>query len=144
MGGANVGPEFTATELAALYELCEREAQLTEGGANLLPSDFRAALEAAVVDSDRWRKWLTPEEEGRSFEELTAPRREWLVATGARYVWTRPQVLAARQRLYDNLRDGFPDELPDPHAFVVERIAQNIQMYVEAFNLGDSCPLLTG
>ena len=144
MGGANVGPEFTATELAALYELCDREAELIEGDANLPPSDFRAALEAAVVDSDRWRKWLTPEEQGQSFEELTTPRREWLVATGARYVWTRPQVLAARQRLYDNLRDGVPDELPDPHAFVVERIAQNIQMYVEAFNLGDSLPLLTG
>jgi D-tagatose-1,6-bisphosphate aldolase subunit GatZ/KbaZ len=143
MGGANVGPEFTATELAALYELCDREAQLTKDGANLLPSDFRATLQAAVVDSDRWRKWLSPEEEGQSFEELATPRREWLVATGARYVWTRPQVLAARQRLYDNLRHSIPDELPDPHAFVVERIAQNIQAYVAAFNLADSLPLLT-
>jgi D-tagatose-1,6-bisphosphate aldolase subunit GatZ/KbaZ len=144
MGGANVGPEFTATELAALYELCDREAQLTENGANLLPSDFRATLQAAVVDSDRWRKWLSPEEEGLSFDELATPRREWLVATGARYVWTRPQVLAARQRLYDNLRRSIPDELPDSHAFVVERIAQNIQTYVDAFNLADSLPLLAG
>jgi tagatose-1,6-bisphosphate aldolase non-catalytic subunit AgaZ/GatZ len=144
MGGANVGPEFTAAELAALYELCEREARLIEGGADLLPSGLNVALEAAVVDSDRWRKWLTIEEEGQSFEELATPRREWLVATGARYVWTKPQVLAARQRLYDNLRDGFPDELSDPHAFVVERIARNIHKYVEAFNLKDSLPLLTG
>lgn len=144
MGGANVGPEFTATELAALYELCDREAELIEGGTNLPPSGFEVALEAAVVDSDRWRKWLTPQERGRGFGELTVPRREWLVATGARYVWTRPQVLAARQRLYDNLRDSAPDELPDPHAFVVERIAQSIQMYVEAFNLGGSLSLLTG
>jgi hypothetical protein len=103
-----------------------------------------------VVDSDRWRKWLTPEEQGQSFEELAAPRREWLVATGARYVWTRPQVLAARQQLYDNLRDGVPlrgdapDELPDSHAFVVERIARNIEMYIGAFNLRDSFPLLIG
>jgi D-tagatose-1,6-bisphosphate aldolase subunit GatZ/KbaZ len=117
---------------------------LTENSASLLPSDFRTTLQAAVVDSDRWRKWLSPEEEGQSFEELAMPRREWLVATGARYVWTRPQVLAARQRLYDNLRHGIPDELPDPHAFVVERIAQNIQVYVKAFNLADSLPLLTG
>ncbi len=64
-------------------------------------------------------------------------RREWLIATGARYIWTTPQVLAARWRLYDNLRDTL-----DPHGFVVERIAQNIQRYVDAFNLRDSFSLL--
>jgi D-tagatose-1,6-bisphosphate aldolase subunit GatZ/KbaZ len=140
MGGANVGPEFTATELATLHDLCARETRLMESQPDLSPSGFKAALEVAVVNSNRWRKWLTPEEMGRDFSELASARREWLVATGARYVWTDPQVLAARQRLYDNLRP----ELPDPNAFVVDRIAQNIQSYVDAFNLKDSLPLLTG
>jgi D-tagatose-1,6-bisphosphate aldolase subunit GatZ/KbaZ len=139
MGGANVGPEFTATELAALHELCTREACLMEDGSGLSLSGFKAALRAAVVASDRWQKWLAPEEIGRSFDEVAPARRRWLVATGARYVWIDPQVLAARQRLYDNLRS----QLPDAHSFVVDRIAQNMQMYVDAFNLKNSLPLLT-
>ena len=71
------------------------------------------------------------------FEQLAPERQEWLVATGARYVWTDPAVWAARGRLYDNLRG----DMADPHAFVVERIARNIQCYVDAFNLQDTLSL---
>ena len=155
MGGANVGPEFTATELAALHELCAREERLATvarsprlplleapvSGAFQLgrsPSGFEEVLKAAVVDSNRWQKWLLPDEIGHAFDDLTPARQEWLVATGARYIWTHPAVLAARQRLYDNVRA----DLPDPHAFVVGRIAQNIQVYVDAFNLKDSLAIL--
>ncbi len=143
VGGANVGPELTATELAALHELCARETRLVQNNSTLSPSGFRMALKAAVVGSNRWRKWLTPDEVGLSFNELTPSRQEWLVATGARYIWADPQVLAARKRLYDNLRWGFPGEFPAPHDFVVDRIAQNIQVYVDAFNLKNSLALLT-
>ena len=140
MGGANVGPEFTAVELTALHELCGREARSMKDQPNPPTSDFAATLKTAVVDSGRWRKWLTPDEVGLGFDELTSSRQKWLVATGARYVWTDPRVLAARQRLYDALA---PD-LADPNAFVVDRIAQSIQKYVDAFNLKDSLSLLTG
>lgn len=138
MGGANVGPEFTATELQALYELCAREARSVENQPSPALSGFKAALESAVVDSNRWQKWLSHQEIGRRFDELTPSRQQWLVATGARYVWTDPRVLAARQRLYNNLRS----ELPAPDAFVVDSIAENMQAYVDAFNLRDSLPLL--
>jgi len=143
MGGANVGPEFTATELAALLELCARETQLVEKKPNLLPSGFEEAIKIAVMDSKRWQKWLMPEEIGRNFDELAPPRQEWLVATCARYIWTDPRVLAARKRLYNNLRYEASDEFLDPHAFVVERLAQNVQKYGGAFNLKDSLTLLT-
>ncbi|MCX7680685.1 MAG: class II D-tagatose-bisphosphate aldolase, non-catalytic subunit [Anaerolineae bacterium] len=132
MGGANVGPEFTATELDALRALCARERTLG------LDSGFEEALKAAVVESNRWRKWLTSDEAGRDFDQLAPERQEWLVATGARYVWTEPRVLAARARLYEHLRET----LPDPHGVVVERIARNIQTYVKAFNLQGLLPLL--
>jgi len=140
MGGANVGPEFTATELAALHELCAREGQLLKGQPGLSPSEFREVLKTAVLDSNRWQKWLLPDEVGRGFDQLAPARQEWLVATGARYIWTDPRVVAARQRLYDHLRPA----LPDPHGFVVERIAQNAQVYVDAFNLKDSWEILAG
>ncbi len=121
MGGANVGPEFTAAELAALHELCERATH----------SGFKPALKQAVVESNRWQKWLAPKEAGRDFDELTPARQAWLIETGACYVWTEPRVLAARKELYDDLRH----ERPGPHAFVVERIAQSVHKYVDAFNL---------
>ena len=143
MGGANVGPEFTTTELAALHELYAREIRLVEDNPGLSLSDFKVALKTAVVDSNRWRKWLVSGEVGREFEELTPSRQEWLVATGARYVWTDPRVLTARERLYDNLRHGDGNGLPDPDVFVVDRVARNIQTYVDAFNLRNSLPLLT-
>jgi D-tagatose-1,6-bisphosphate aldolase subunit GatZ/KbaZ len=134
MGGANVGPEFTATELAALKDLCRRETDVLGTTPRREPSGFEGRLREAVVASGRWKKWLLPAERGSSFEALGPERRDWLVATGARYVWTAPQVVAARAQLYDNLGGA----LPDPHGFVVDRIAANIQTYVDAFNLKDS------
>jgi len=134
MGAANVGPEFTAVELAALRDLCRLEA----GRGGRSPSGFEAALESAVVDSGRWQKWLQSHEVGRGFSQLAPDRRAWLVATGARYMWTDPRVLETRQRLYANLRY----ELADPHAYVVDRIAASMQRYVDAFNLRGSAARL--
>jgi D-tagatose-1,6-bisphosphate aldolase subunit GatZ/KbaZ len=146
VGGANVGPEFTAVELAALHELCARENQLLGDRPSLSRSGFREVLTAAVVDSDRWRKWLAPDEVGHGFDALVPSRQEWLVATGARYVWNDPRVLTARRQLYDNVRSRRSprSEFPDPHCFVVDRVAQSIQKYVDAFNLKDSLPLFAG
>lgn len=137
MGGANVGPEFTAVEYHALADLVEKEAARGHTRPGMTPSGFLAALEHAVYASDRWRKWLQPEEQGTDFAALPAERRAWLVQTGARYVWTTPEVQAARRRLYANLADTL-----DPHAYVVERIVQSIDHYINRFNLFDAVHLL--
>ncbi len=134
MGGANVGPELTATELEALYELCDKEDKLLNNGSFLSPSKFRKVLRKTVVDSNRWQKWLSPQEDGKPFDELTPERQNWLVSTGARYIWTDQNVLNSRQDLYANLSSV----LPDANGYVVNRIAENIQTYVEAFNLKGS------
>ncbi len=137
MGGANVGPEFTAIEFDALEELERRERRLC-ANRRLPPSRFMAALETAVVASNRWQKWLQADEIGKPFGSLTPARRRWLAQTGARYVWTEPTVLAARQTLYQNLAWV----AADPHAFVVESVARAIEHYVDAFNLYDASTLL--
>jgi tagatose-1,6-bisphosphate aldolase non-catalytic subunit AgaZ/GatZ len=129
MGAANVGPEFTAAELDALRDLCRSESRSGKEA-----SGFEMALEAAVVESGRWRKWLQADEVGRGFIELEPARREWLVSTGARYVWTETGVVKARHRLYANLQG----KQIDPHAVVVDRIAAAIQKYVDAFGLRGS------
>jgi len=137
MGGANVGPEFTAAEFEALEALEQREQRLC-ANRKLRPACFLAALEEAVVASDRWRKWLQPDEIGKPFAELTPARRRWLVQTGARYVWTAPKVIAAREQLYAHLSLV----QADPHAYVVESVARSIERYIDAFNLYDAATLL--
>jgi len=131
MGGANVGPEFTAAEYLALRDLTRKEAALCQTQPGTVQSGFMEALEQAVLDSGRWKKWLQPDEKGLEFQELVPERREWLVQTGARYIWTQPEVKGARQRLYQNLANV----MPDPHAYVVDRIAGTMDRYINAFGL---------
>ena len=138
MGGANVGPEFTAVEVVALADLAKKEAALCISRPSLQPSGMLSALEQTVYASGRWRKWLQPDETGLDFAQLSPARRTWLVQTGARYIWTDADVLDARQRLYANLAQVFPD----PHHMVVTRIAQAIDAYVNAFGLFDAGHLL--
>jgi D-tagatose-1,6-bisphosphate aldolase subunit GatZ/KbaZ len=136
MGGANVGPEFTAAEYTALADLCAKERDLCRNRPGMVPSEFMAVLEAAVYGSGRWRKWLLPDE--RDWDSLPAERRAWLTQTGARYIWTHPAVALARRTLYGNLCTV----IPDPHQVVVEHIAQAMERYVAAFRLFDSLTLL--
>jgi tagatose-1,6-bisphosphate aldolase non-catalytic subunit AgaZ/GatZ len=145
MGGANVGPEFTAAEYLALRELAMKEKALVfpaldgrgslglrlDGLAQEGLSDFMAVLTHAVVASGRWKKWLLPDEIGLDFSRLRADRQEWLAQTGARYVWTEASVVAARENLYRHLQPFFPD----PHAYVVDAIAASIDRYINRFNL---------
>jgi D-tagatose-1,6-bisphosphate aldolase subunit GatZ/KbaZ len=137
MGGANVGPEFTVEEYLALRELSSKEADLCRRRPDLVPSAFVETLTDAVVSSGRWKKWLQPQEQASTFSELPPRRREWLVQTGARYIWTAPPVLTARDQLYATLSRV----LPDPHDYVVERIARAVDKYITAFHLFDSLSL---
>ena len=134
MGGANVGPEFTSVEYQALKELQARELTLVANHPDLELSEFLPTLQAAVVASGRWKKWLLPEEQGMEFQALAPARQDWLFQTGARYIWTDPAVLATRDRLYANLAPAFSA----PHDYVVEQIARVIEKYLSSFNLVDS------
>ncbi len=138
MGGANVGPEYTAAEYDALVDLVDKESALIASRPGIDPSNLLDVLEQAVLDSNRWQKWLQPEEEGIPFHELSAERREWLVQTGARYIWTVQSVVEARAKLYSNLSTV----LPQPDQYVVERIVESLDHYVNNFHLFDSNHLL--
>jgi len=134
MGGANVGPEFTIAEYLALAELSAMEDELCQHKGWLAPSYFLARLQVAALASGRWRKWLQPTERGQPFDSLPPDRQAWLIQTAARYVWAQEEVVSARRRLYENLRHI----LPDPHGYVVERIAEVMRKYINAFRLFDA------
>jgi hypothetical protein len=137
MGAANVGPEFTAEEFTALGELEEQERESTKKSEASL-SDFMGTLQKAVVESGRWKKWLLSGEEGQPFNELSAERKDWLLKTGSRYIWTNKEVVAARIRLYHNLKE----KMVDPNGYVVEKITQSVEKYIKAFNLQNSVKTL--
>jgi D-tagatose-1,6-bisphosphate aldolase subunit GatZ/KbaZ len=134
MGGANVGPEFTAEEFQALKDLSHKEKTLLRQQKDLKPSGFMDVLKRVVVESNRWKKWLQPEEAGLRFDDLCKERQLWLLQTGSRYIWTDQSVLDARQRLYSNLESI----IPDPHQYVVDRIVGVIDRYITEFNLFNS------
>jgi len=131
MGGANVGPEFTEAEYNSLKNFCAREQELVAQGRLEAVSGLMQALEDAVVRSGRWEKWRLEDETGKPFSELKNERKEWLVRTGCRYIWTEPEVLAARSRLYANLSS----QGIDAENGVIEDIIRVMDKYFENFNL---------
>ncbi|CAG0992171.1 partial D-tagatose-1,6-bisphosphate aldolase subunit GatZ, partial [Anaerolineae bacterium] len=62
MGAANVGPDFTADEYDALVSLTQHEKSPH--------SHFLAKLTEAVHESNRWQKWLQPDEQGMGLSDL--------------------------------------------------------------------------
>jgi tagatose-1,6-bisphosphate aldolase non-catalytic subunit AgaZ/GatZ len=137
IGAANVGPEFTAQEYSALRELeLIEHNNLQRNPAQA--SNFIKVLQKVVIDSNRWKKWLQPEEMGLEFTELPKERREWLIMTGSRYIWSDERVVESRDRLYQNLAS----QIVNPHDYVVEKITLVIEKYINAFNLSGSSLLL--
>lgn len=124
MGGANVGPEYTEEEFIALMELVKLEKKVGKD------SGLQDALKNAVIDSNRWQKWLSKEEKGKDFDDLTDQRQLWLIRTCSRYIWTEDQVVRSRKQLYKNL-DGYRDA----DAFVIWHLKKSIMKYYHNFNL---------
>ncbi len=134
MGGANVGPEFSAIEFDAVMRLATGDwksgvvgSSESVRGAGV---EMEKALRQAVVETDRWRKWLREGEEGTDFEALSSERQKWLLSTGSRYIWAEDKVVAARGELYESLAG----EVDGP-TYVQQRLEESIGRYADAFGL---------
>lgn len=131
MGAANIGPEFTISEYEALAELEEIEKKLFAENKVAQCSDITKVLWQAVHESGRWKKWLHGNEIGKDLKDVTPERQLWLVQTGCRYIWQKPEALVARQMLYNNLqRYGIQAE-----EIVLMRIEHDMDKYYNAFNI---------
>ena len=129
MGAANVGPEFTILEYDGLKELCLVEDKLYKEDKIGCRSNFKEILEKAVLDSNRWKKWLKDDE--KDLRSLSNERKEWVVKTSCRYVWALPEVRCAQNKLYRNLElNGI-----DAENWVIMKIEESMDKYFRAFNL---------
>ena len=132
MGGANVGPEFTENEYDGLMELVDIEKELFSKGKIIMESNFKNVLWDAVINSGRWKKWLL-EGEKENFFSLKENRQLWLIKTGCRYIWTKPEIQVARMKLYNNLEsNGIKAE-----KIVLLSIEKSMDKYFHSFNLID-------
>jgi len=131
MGGANIGPELTEVEFNALIKLSKVEEELIKSRKINCASNIEKTLEKAVYDSGRWKKWLNEKEKNLNFYQLSPERRSWLIKTGARYIWTNPQVLDARKLLEKNLLAGNMNS----EELIKENIIKRLDKYFNAFNL---------
>jgi D-tagatose-1,6-bisphosphate aldolase subunit GatZ/KbaZ len=131
MGAANVGPEFTEMEYNALIELEQIQMELFYEGKIGKPVPMREQLWKSVIRSERWKKWLQPDEYPDNFYANSKKRQEWLIRTGCRYIWEDPEVVSARSKLYDNLAlHGI-----DGSAIVESAIESAMDRYFHKFNL---------
>lgn len=138
MGAANVGPEFTIAEYNGLMELEKLELDLFHQGKVASCSRIGLHLQEAVIASERWKKWLQPDEEASDFKSLSKKRRQWLIGTGCRYIWQTDSVIASRAKLCENLlNNGIPAE-----DLVLSVIEHAMDRYFAAFNLRNLNDLL--
>lgn len=131
MGAANVGPEFTISEYEALIELEAIEIELSKANGIAQLSNIKNILWRLVYQSNRWKKWLQEDEQGKDLNQLSKERKDWLIKTGCRYIWQHPEALVSRYRLYENLkRHGI-----DAESVVLGKIEHDMDKYFYAFNL---------
>jgi tagatose-1,6-bisphosphate aldolase non-catalytic subunit AgaZ/GatZ len=131
MGAANVGPEFTEKEYEALIELDSIEQKLFLEGRVAKRADLKSKLWTAVIESNRWKKWLSESENSNDFFANSKERQEWLVKTGCRYIWENPEVLAARAKLFQQLESNGIDA----NEILDSAIGKNMDKYFHQFNL---------
>jgi tagatose-1,6-bisphosphate aldolase non-catalytic subunit AgaZ/GatZ len=133
VGGANVGPEFTEIEYDSLILLQTKEKELFNTGKIENESNIKNVLWAAVIQSNKWRKWITVKENSIDFYANSSVRQAWFVKTGCRYIWKDLHVVKARKQLYKNLKDNGTDATH----LLQKNIEKAMDKYFKAFNLID-------
>jgi tagatose-1,6-bisphosphate aldolase non-catalytic subunit AgaZ/GatZ len=138
MGAANIGPEFTEMEYDGLLELAEIEQSLFNDQLVPKTSDIKNVIWRMVIESQRWKKWLTENENDEDFYANSLPRQEWIIKTCARYIWENPEVLAARDKMFKNIENhGI-----DAEEVLISHIEKAMERYFHKFNLVDLNKLL--
>jgi tagatose-1,6-bisphosphate aldolase non-catalytic subunit AgaZ/GatZ len=133
MGAANVGPEFTEHEYDGLMELSDIETEFFDQGEIAKKSNIKDFIWKAVTESGRWKKWLQEGESSEDFYSNSKERQEWLIKTCSRYIWENPDVLVARTKMTDNIKN----HSIDADEVLVSHIEKAMDRYFHKFNLVD-------
>jgi tagatose-1,6-bisphosphate aldolase non-catalytic subunit AgaZ/GatZ len=134
---ANVAPEFGAAETRALLCLADREVAAVRANpqADIALSDLRRITAEKVLASRRWVKWLRPADKGMTEDDLRrdAARLDEVTVVCGHYVFTDPEVVTARRRLYANAKAL--GVAANPEREVLEAVKASIRRYIEPLRL---------
>ena len=129
----NVAPEFGTVETQSYLKLIEVEDRLAGQGLIKEVSQLGQALREESVKSGRWKKWMGDGKDKLSPEEIFKDEKLTRLITeiSGHYTFNNDRVKAEIKKLYDNLAvSGI-----DGEAYVIYKIANAIDHYVECFNL---------
>jgi len=133
IGAANVGPEFAAAIVEALGELEKKEVQALRGAGKKIRSHIIETIEDAAIKGAPWRRFAPKGLKNQELEVFAKKHRREIALCVGRYIMENPEVVEARQKLYENLRGH--SSMDDPHQFVVAHVQKAIHRYVRSFNL---------
>lgn len=129
----NVAPEFGYIETKAYLELIRLEEKEVENGRLEDKSNLKAVMSREAVNSGRWKKWLLGDDVHLSIEAIL--EEEELVATiceiCGHYTYEQEEVKREMAILCGNMQKlGI-----DGNRYVVDKIKNSIDRYVQCFNL---------
>ncbi|PIZ13777.1 MAG: sugar-phosphate kinase [Elusimicrobia bacterium CG_4_10_14_0_8_um_filter_37_32] len=130
---ANVAPEFGVAETKTYLRL-----------AKLIPqSDFIPTIQRATLESNRWRRWLTKEDDSLTAEEIAKDRKmlNRITIVAGHYTFSQKVVTEAQEELFRHLKEEKITE--NPQREVVQAIKDSIRNYIRAFNLKGLTTILT-
>lgn len=124
IGMANVAPEFGHAETTALLDLAGLE---SAGIPPLATSGIAGKLAGLVIGSGRAAKWLHGAAGGQDESGL-------VTKVGGHYFFSHPQITAARQVLFANIRAAVLHASPEQ--LVEDQIVASIRRYLDTFTDG--------
>ena len=129
----NVAPEYGTVETRAYLKLVELEEMLFAEGIISKKSNLKNCIRKEAVASRRWEKWMTDDTVSKSTEELL--RDENIINTitdiSGHYTFNNDNVKKEIENLFENLAEAGVNA----EEYVIYKLKESLDRYVECFNL---------
>ena len=129
----NVAPEFGTVETQAYLKLIVVENELYNDGLISEKSNLEKVIKEEAVKSGRWKKWMVEGKDKLSFEDVLKDEELTYLITeiSGHYTFNNDSVKSEIQNLFNNLNKVNIDG----EKYVIYKIKDSIDRYVECFNL---------
>lgn len=131
----NVAPQYGTEETRAYLNLAEVESRLLENGLIAEASKTRETLLLHAIKSERWRKWMTGDQQALTVDQILdsgdLDLQALILDIAGHYTFNDPEVKSEIDTLYANLKaNGI-----DGQRYVIDHIKRPIRDYAECYGL---------
>ncbi|WP_373897986.1 class II D-tagatose-bisphosphate aldolase non-catalytic subunit [Haloimpatiens sp. FM7315] len=129
----NVAPEYGTVETQSYLKLIEVEEDLFNQGLISDKSNLKTVLRTKAAESERWRKWMVGDKINISVVEVLKDEKlmDLITEISGHYTFNNDEVKKEITTLYNNLNSvGI-----DGEKFVITKIQESLDRYVQCFNL---------